>query len=142
MRQLAADRLPGSSPTESRNEDRLVSVLAEGGAAPLVPQVVVGGDRPIGRADFRDEHLPMVAEVNSLVFHSTPSDRDADRRRYGAMLAAGFAVAVLWEDDLWSNTADVLRTVADARRAARTGRLDVFHSASCPWPIDCRDPIT
>lgn len=141
MRALAAARPPGSSATESRNEDRLVRVLADAGAAPLVPQVVVGGDRPIGRTDFRDECLPMVAEVNSVVFHSTPSDRDADRRRYGALLDAGFAVAVLWEDDLWSNTHDVLRTVADARCAGRTGRVDVFHSASCPWPLDCRDPL-
>jgi hypothetical protein len=141
MRALADDRQPGSSATESRNEDRLVTVLSEAGAAPLVPQVVVGGDRPIGRTDFRDDRLPMVAEVNSLTFHSTPSDRDADRRRYGQLLAAGFSVAVLWEDDLWSNTADVVRAVEDARRAARSGRPEIFHSASCPWPEECRDPL-
>jgi very-short-patch-repair endonuclease len=141
MRAIAARRLPGTSPTESRNEDRLEEVLEEVGAAPLVRQVVVGGDHPIGRTDFRDPDLPMVAEVNSLTFHTTPSDRDADRRRYAQLVAAGFAVAVVWEDDLWSNRSDVVRVVAETRDAARAGHPVVFHTASCPWPTDCRDPL-
>lgn len=116
-------------------------MLEQAGVRPLKPQVVVGHDRPIGRIDFRDVDLPMVAEVNSLTFHTTPSDRDADRRRYGHLVAAGFAVAVIWEDDLWSNTADVVRVVGAARQAARAGTPAVFHTASCPWPEDCRDPL-
>jgi hypothetical protein len=141
MRAIAVERTPGTSATESRLEDRFVDVLAEAGVDPLEPQVVVGGDRPIGRTDFRDPDLPMVAEINSLTFHTTPSDRDADRRRYAQLVAAGFAVAVVWEDDLWSNRTDVLRVVAEARAAARAGRPAVFHTASCPWPLDCRDPL-
>jgi very-short-patch-repair endonuclease len=141
MRTIAERRQPGTSATESRNEDRLEEILHEAGAAPLVRQPVVGGDRPIGRTDFRDAELPMVAEVNSLTFHSTPSDRDADRRRYAQLVAAGFAVAVLWEDDLWSNRSDVVHVVDEARAAARAGRPAVFHTASCPWPADCRDPL-
>ena len=141
MRLIAVERAPGTSPTESRLEDRFVEVLEEVGAAPLLPQVVVGGDRPIGRTDFRDPDLPMVAEVNSLTFHTTPSDREADRRRYAQLVAAGFAVAVVWEDDLWSNRSDVVRVVAQARGAAATGQPAVFHTASCPWPDRCRDPL-
>lgn len=141
MRAAAVGREPGTSATESRLEDQLVEVLEDAGAAPLVPQVVVGSDHPIGRTDFRDPDLAMVAEVNSLTFHTTPSDRDADRRRYGQLVAAGFAVAVVWEDDLWSNRSDVVRVVAEARDAARAGRPDVFHTAACPWPADCRDPL-
>jgi very-short-patch-repair endonuclease len=141
MRILAADRRPGASATESRLEDRFESVIEEGGGVPMKPQTVVGGDRPVGRTDFRAEDLPMVAEVNSVTFHTTPSDRDADRRRYGELLAAGFSVAVIWEHDLWSNTADVVRVVEEARAAARAGRPRVVHSASCPWPEDCRGPI-
>lgn len=142
MRELGSERQPGSSSTETRLEDRCAVVLDEAGVQPLKPQVVVGADRPIGRTDFRDVDLPMVAEVNSLTFHTTPSDRDADRRRYGQLVAAGFAVAVIWEDDLWSNTSDVVRTVESARRAARAGTPGVFHTASCPWPEDCRDPFS
>ena len=141
MRLLAEERPPGSSPTESRLEDRFCEVLEEGGAQGMKPQTVVGGDHPIGRTDFRDVDLPVVAEINSLTFHTTPSDRDADRRRYGELMAAGFSVAVIWEDDLWSNTADVLRTVAEVRANARAGRTVVVHTASCPWPVDCRGPL-
>lgn len=141
MRAIAAERVPGTSATESRLEDRFVEVLGEAAVAPLVPQVVVGGDRPIGRTDFRDPDLPMVAEINSLTFHTSPSDRDADRRRYAQLVAAGFAVAVVWEDDLWSHRSDVVDVVADARDAARASRPAVFHTASCPWPADCRDPL-
>lgn len=141
MREIAAGRLPGTSATESRNEDRLEEVLADAQAAPLIRQPVVGGDEPIGRTDFRDADLPLVAEVNSITFHTTPSDRDADRRRYARLMAAGFTVAVLWEDDLWSNPADVARVMGEARAAARAGRTCVLHTASCPWPEDCRAPL-
>jgi hypothetical protein len=142
MREISVRRQPGTSATESRNEDRLVTVLAEAGEPRLVPQPVVGDvDAPIGRTDFRDPHLPMVAEVNSLTFHTTPSDRDADRRRYTRLMAAGFSVAVVWEDDLWSNTAAVVGVVAEVRDAARHGRPAVVHTPSCPWPSDCRGPL-
>lgn len=134
MRELAKKRQPGSSPTESKNEDRFEAVLADANRQPLQRQVVVGGHEVIGRADFRDPELPLVAEVNSPAFHSSPSDQEADERRYAAMVDAGFAVAVVWEDDLWGNTASVVATVDQARRAARAGQPEIFHSASCPWP--------
>jgi hypothetical protein len=57
------------------------------------------------------------------------------------MLATNFGVAVVWEDDLWSNTAGVLRVVAHVRHSAARGRPVVEHTASCPWPLDCRDPL-
>lgn len=134
MRELAADRVPGSSVTESRNEDRFEQVLTSGGAAPMRRQVSVGGADPIGRVDFRDATLPMVAEINSLTFHTTPSDRAADEHRYGALVAAGLSVAVIWEADLWSNRRGVLDAVHGARRAASAGRPIVLHSPGCPWP--------
>jgi hypothetical protein len=61
MREIGVERQPGSSVTESRNEDRLVALLADAGDPPLVAQPVVGhGEAPIGRTDFRDPDLPMV----------------------------------------------------------------------------------
>ena len=136
MRAAAERRLPGTSATESRNEDRFEDVLADAGAAPMVRQVVVGGQRPIGRSDHRDPELPLVVEVNSLVFHSTPSDQDADEERYAQMVAAGFTVAVVWEDALWSNTASVLAAVALGRQHARCGDPAIIHTVGCPWPAD------
>lgn len=134
MKALAEARPPGSSPTESRNEERLEKLLANAGVPPLRRQVVSGGHEPIGRADFRDRDLPLVVEVNSLTFHTTPSDRETDSARYRRFNDAAFTVAVIWEDDLWSHPADVVHTVAEARQHARVGHRTVIHSPSLPWP--------
>lgn len=134
MRALAAERPPGSSPTESRNEDQLEKILANAGARPLRRQVVVGGHEPIGRSDHVDDELPLVVEVNSLTFHTSPSDRAADELRYRRFNEAGFTVAVIWEDDLWSRRSWVIDTVARARRMAKAGDRTVLHSPACPWP--------
>lgn len=137
MRELAVARPPGSSPTESRNEDRLEEVLGGAGAT-LERQRWVGGERPIGRTDFLDGLLPLVVEVNSLQHHSSPSDQRADEGRYEELLAAGFSVAVVWEDDLWSHPGNVREVLRESRRTVEAGRRAVIHSASCPWPHDAR----
>lgn len=136
MRALAAKRIPGTSPTESGLEDRFEEIVNAGGAKAMQRQCVIGGDRPIGRADFRDDELPLVAEVNSLAFHSTPSDVEADLRRYSQLIDAGFCVVVVWEGALWSNTASVIAAVAEGRRLARAGKPTVVHTVGCPWPDD------
>lgn len=136
MRAAAERRLPGTSATESRNEDRFEEVLADARIDPMERQVVVGGDRPIGRSDHRDPDLALVVEVNSLVFHSTPSDQEADEQRYADLVAAGFTVVVVWEDALWSDTESVTGAVHAGRRHARRGDPAVVHSVGCPWPAD------
>lgn len=134
MRALAADRPPGSSPTDSRQEDRLEHLLEQAGARPLVRQPVLGGHEPIGRCDHRDDVLPLATETNSLLYHTTPSDRAVDERRYQRLTIAGFTVGVLWEDDLWSAPRAVVETVALARHHAAAGDKVVVHSPGCPWP--------
>lgn len=130
---LADGRPPGSSPTESRNEDRLEKVIADAGISPLRRQVASGGHEPIGRVDFRDHDLAMVVEVNSLTFHTTPTDREADEVRYAAFNRAGFTVAVIWEDDLWSNPRAVVETIERARHLTRAGDRVTLHSPANPW---------
>jgi hypothetical protein len=135
MRALAEARPPGSSPTESRQESRLEEVLDRAGARPLRRQPVLGGHEPIGRCDHRDDELPLATETNSLLHHTTPSDREADERRYQRLTTAGFTVGVIWEDDLWSAPKAVVETVALARRHAAAGDKVVVHSPGCPWPL-------
>jgi very-short-patch-repair endonuclease len=134
MRRLAEARPPGSSVTESGNEDRFEKVLADSGVRRFRRQQVVGGHEPIGRCDFSDEQLPLAVEVNSLTFHTTPTDRAADERRYQALMDAGFTVCVIWEDDLWSHPSEVIETIVDARRRASEHQRVVLHSPTCPWP--------
>jgi len=134
MRHLAGERLPGTSPTESRMEKRFETVLAEAGVRPMQRQIKLGGHEPIGRADYSDGELPVWGEVNSLIHHTTPTDRAADERRYEASVTAGFLVLVIWEDDLWANPRAVVDLLAEARRRARKGHRLVLHSPRCPWP--------
>ena len=134
MRELAGERPAGSSPTESRLETRFEKVLRDFGRDPLRRQQVVGGHEPIGRCDFADEWHPLVVEVNSLTFHTTPTDRARDERRHQALIEAGFTVCVIWEDDLWSRPSAVARLVTEARRRAARRDAVVLHSPGCPWP--------
>lgn len=143
MRELARSRPPGSSPTESRNEDRFEEVLRLARRRGFVRQVVAGGSRPLGRVDFLDDELALVVEVNSLAFHSTPSDEAADRKRYAEFNAAGFTVAVVWEPDLWSATLAVIDVINLARgRTTRGEPPSVIHSPSCPWPANDQTRVT
>jgi hypothetical protein len=134
MRMLAAERPPGSSPTESGNERQFEKVLADFGVRSFRRQQVLGGSEPIGRCDYSDDELPLATEVNSLTFHTTPTDRADDERRYQALLDAGFTVGVVWDVDLWSNRRGVIETVRLARHHARLGDRVVIHSPGCPWP--------
>lgn len=136
MRHLADDRPIGSSPTESRNEDQFESVMERWHMRPLKRQIVVGGDQPIGRCDFRDPELPMIAEVNSMTFHTTPTDRRLDERRYAAMIDAGYSVAVIWDIDVWSRPYNVAQTIRRTQSLAARGAHAVVHTAGCPWPTD------
>lgn len=134
MRALAEERQPGTSATESHNERRLEELLAARGARPLRRQVVVGGHEPVGRCDHRDDELPVVVETNSLVHHTSPTDRIADEARYEQLMDALFTIGVIWEDDLWKNPRGATDTVELARRYAAAGIQAVIHSPGCPWP--------
>jgi hypothetical protein len=133
MRALAQERPPGSSCTESDNEDQFELILREAGERGFRRQRVLGGHEPIGRADYSDEELPLASEVNSLRFHTAPTDRASDERRYQALIDAGFTVAVVWDVDLWSNRRGVIDTVRIARHHASLGHRYVIHSPGCPW---------
>jgi len=134
MREVARLRPPGSSPTESRNEQELEKVLDRAGERRLRRQVVVGGHEPIGRTDFGDDELPLVLEVNSLIHHTTPSDRQADELRYRRLNDVGFTVVVIWEDDLWTHPKAVVDVIREGRRLAATDQTVTIHSPGCPWP--------
>lgn len=135
MRALADERPLGSSPTESNLESRLEEVLDRAGCRRLRRQIRVGGHEPIGRADHVDDVLPLVVETNSMTFHTTPTDRASDEQRYLRLMDAGFAVAVMWEVDLWGNERGVVMTLSQARQYAARGQPAVLHSPGCPWPV-------
>ena len=147
MRALAKERPPGSSPTESGNEQRFEEILGRFNRKRPRRQVTIGGLDVIGRIDYRDARLPLVVEVNSMRYHSSISDRAADEERYDRLNDAGLMVAVIWEDDLWRFDRSVVEVVDTARAMAGKATCEVVHSPSCPWldphgrlnlPVDIR----
>ena len=88
-----------------------------------------GGDRWIGRVDFRDERLPLIVEVQSETYHSALTDKHDDERRLSSLRAAGFEIVEVTDTQVWNHPGDVLEAVRGARR-----RLVGGGSAPSPAP--------
>ncbi len=78
-------------------------------------QVELGGERWLGRVDFKDRRLPLVVEVQSERYHTALLDQQADEDRLAALRAAGFVVVPVQDTDVWSRPAEVARRVGRAR---------------------------
>ena len=97
----------------------------------LERQVRVGGDAPIGTVDYRHRKLPLVVEINGEVFHSSLSDRTADAERYATLVAAGFAVMVVWEYDVFHQPWRIVDALRAFERAAFEPRI--IRPTNAPW---------
>lgn len=119
LRRLVADRPVGHRPPESNLEARVTQILRAAGEEPLDRQVDLGDDRAwIGRVDFVDRRRWIVFEVQSELYHSSPSARRDDAARLAALRAAGFTVVELSEFDVWHRPDRVLEAVRRARAEA------------------------
>jgi very-short-patch-repair endonuclease len=116
MRELATDRGPDYVPPASGLEARFVQILQRAGIASMRRQVDSGDGQWVGRVDFRDRELPLVAEINSEKHHTSLVDRAADAARTAALEAAGFTVLVFWDTQVWHDPDTVAAQVAAARR--------------------------
>jgi len=119
MRAVLADRGVDYVPPASGLESRVVQLLERAGLPPLRRQVDVGGDRWIGRVDFRDPEVPFVLEVQSERFHASLIDQQLDGRRIEALTAAGYVVREVTDVDVWHRPHVVVATVQEGRQAAR-----------------------
>ncbi|MFP5320590.1 MAG: hypothetical protein ACLGIC_01955 [Acidimicrobiia bacterium] len=112
LRQLLDDRPPTYRPTDSGLERRWEEVVGPMAAA-FRRQVVLGGDSPIGRFDQVHVSRPLVVEIHSEKFHTTPTDVERDEQRLEQLVAAGFSVVVYWEYDIWHDAGRIRRSLAD-----------------------------
>jgi len=115
MRELVSVRGPAYVPPSSTLERRFEQVLAERCLPPMRRQVDSGGEQWSGRVDYRDQHLPLVVEVQSERHHAALVDRADDAARRARLEGDGFEVVEVWDTEVWHD-ADV---VADRVRAAR-----------------------
>jgi very-short-patch-repair endonuclease len=114
MRELLAERPPGTRVVASGLEARFERILRDAGERPLERQVDVGGHKWIGRVDFADRALGALFEVDSVTHHASVLDAANDAARDAALLAAGWrAVQRIPEEWIWH---EPWRALAAVRR--------------------------
>ena len=71
--------------------------------------------------DFVDRSLKLVAEVDSLTFHSSKADQLRDAAPDEALLCAGWRKVIrIAEEWVWYEPATAVAAVRDARRELRS----------------------
>ena len=124
LRQLLEKRPDDYVPPASNLEGRVKDILACAGLGEWRRQVDSGGETWTGRVDFRHATLPAIIEVQSERYHRALTDELDDQRRRKQLEVDGFAVAEVWDTDVWLHRQTVVaaarQLVADARRISRT----------------------
>lgn len=116
---LLGRRGPEYVAPESGLEGRLNHILSKADLPRVRRQVQVGGERWLGRVDFRLGDTPLLIEVQSETYHWSLSSAEDDLRRTQALEAAGFRVVPVWESAVWSDSQGVVATVEAAHRELR-----------------------
>ncbi|HJR25963.1 MAG TPA: hypothetical protein VJ804_10845 [Acidimicrobiales bacterium] len=122
MRLVLADRGVDYIPPASGLESRFAQILARAGLPPMRRQIDSGGDRWIGRVDFRAADVPVLVEIQSERFHSSLIDSQLDADRLAALRAAGFVVVEITETDVFHRPYRVVRQVEEGLALARSCR--------------------
>jgi hypothetical protein len=123
LRALVDERGPDDVPPASNLEARFASILERAGRPPMRRQVdTADGEGWIGRVDFRDELLPVIAEIQSERFHRGLTAERADAERMARLRAAGFEVVEVTDVDVFHRPELVVAVIDAARERARTRR--------------------
>lgn len=126
-------RPPDYRPAGSRLEERFEELLPADVRGQLVRQVTVGVDPVVRTVDYRCRRWPLVAEINSEMYHASISDRLADEERYRDFVRTGFSVVVWWEHDIWHDSATVARAMTQLVRRPDAAPT-VHRPTPGPWP--------
>ena len=89
MRRILAKRLPGYVPNESELEADFEHLLERAGEPIPRRQVDVGGEKWIGRVDYRDDDSPVIWEIDGRTHHQQLLDAERDAKRRVELSAAG-----------------------------------------------------
>lgn len=121
-RELLDERGDDYVPPASNLEGRFADLIARAGLPEMRRQVDSGGERWVGRVDFRARDLPLVVEVQSETYHSALCDVKDDAARQAALRAAGFVVVEVTDAQVWRRPSEVVEKVRSARiQLAPTG---------------------
>ena len=110
-------------PPASNVEARFGAIVAAAGMPAPVRQKNVGsGAEWIGRVDMCDPELPLIAEIDSDLFHAAPLDAASDAIRYERLAEAGFRVESFSEHEVWYEKHAVIDRWRSARNEVRAMR--------------------
>lgn len=114
VRELLERFPPGYVPPASGLESRFAQIAADFDLGRFRSQIDLGDEQWSGRVDFLSEEWPLVVEVQSELYHSSLTDREADARRRARLEAAGFVVVEVWDAEVWHRRAVVAERVRKA----------------------------
>jgi very-short-patch-repair endonuclease len=118
-RQLLDERGDDYVPPASNLESRFAEIVGRAGLPEMRRQVDSGGDRWVGRVDFRANDLPLVVEVQSETYHSALTDVRDDEVRMAALRASGYTVLEVTDAHVWHQPDEVVARIREAVRALR-----------------------
>jgi very-short-patch-repair endonuclease len=102
MRTLLDERPIGTKVPASGLEARFEQICRNAGISGLERQVDVGGHSWLGRVDYLRRDVGLLIEVDSVLHHTSVTDRANDAARDQAMLASGYRrVERVAEEDIW-----------------------------------------
>src|SRR5262245_23441973 len=126
LRQLLETRPDDYIPPASNLEGRVKDILAGAVLGEWRRQMDTGGETWSGRVDFRHALLPAIIEVQSERYHKALTYEADDQRRVEQLKADGFAVAEVWDTDVWLHKHVVIAAahtvVAEARALLASDR--------------------
>ena len=108
----------GYVPPASELERRGRRLIDESDLPPPRVEVHLGGADWIGRVDLLWERERVVVELDGDRFHGSRLQRDADRQRDNALMAAGWRVLRITWDDLVDRPEGVVAWIRDALSSA------------------------
>jgi hypothetical protein len=116
MRRVLAKLGPGKPATASELEDEFEALLEAAGEPIPDRQVDVGGEKWIGRVDYRDRGTPLVYEIDGRTYHQQQLESEADAERDAELAAAGLVLLRIKRHQIKNRPEWVLKLVRELRR--------------------------
>ena len=112
MRQLLSERPPHEKPPMSNLERRFLQLASSVGIRDLDRQVDITDKTGwIASVDFLCSSRKIVFEIDSVLHHSTLTDRHRDDARTDRLVRAGYIVIPVSETDVFFDTDNVIETL-------------------------------
>lgn len=131
---VARDLVAGSigSPLPESGLERRIEWLAGQGGVKVRRQVPLGDSEFVGRVDFALVDRPGVLEAQSVTYHASPLNAEADRERFARLIGMGLSVMTVWDYQAFQFGSHVIDQIQLYARRLDAGADP--HHFECPNP--------